>query len=96
MAQFFRTYILHNLWFYIFSGVAMGLVIASFIVPPTGVIDSSVLAVTGEIFAFAALGAVIKAIDKGVDAKVQRGNTTLVVGDLNSKDSEQQLLLEQE
>lgn len=96
MAQFFRTYISHNLWFYIFSGVAMGLVIASFIVPPTGVIDPSVLAATGEIFAFAALGAVIKAIDKGVDAKVQRGNTTLVVGDLNSKDSEQQLLLEQE
>ena len=74
----------------------MGLVVASFIVPPTGVIDPSVLAATGEIFAFAALGAVIKAIDKGVDAKVQRGNTTLVVGDLNSKDSEQQLLLEQE
>jgi hypothetical protein len=96
MAQFFKTYISHNLWFYIFSGVAMGLVIASFIVPPTGVIDPSVLAATGEIFAFAALGAVIKAIDKGVDAKVQRGNTTLVVGDLNSKDGEQQLLLEQE
>lgn len=96
MAQFFRTYISHNLWFYTFSGVAMGLVIASFIVPPTGVIDPSVLAATGEIFAFAALGAVIKAIDKGVDAKVQRGNTTLVVGDLNSKDGEQQLLLEQE
>ena len=90
--KFFKTYIAHNLWFYIFSGVAMGLIIASFIVPPTGVVDPSVLAATGEIFAFAALGAVIKAIDKGVDAKVQRGNTTLVVGDLNNSDKE--LLLE--
>lgn len=96
MAQFFKTYVSHNLWFYIFSGVAIGLLVASFIVPPTGVIDPSVLGATGEIFAFAALGAVIKAIDKGVDARVQRGNTTLVVGDLNSKGTEQELLLEHE
>ena len=85
----------HNLWFLIFSIVAVGLLIASFIVPPTGVIDPSVLAATGELFAFAALGTVIKAIDKGVDAKVQRGNTTLVVGDLN-REGEQQLLLEEQ
>lgn len=91
--KFFNSYIVHNLWFYIFSVVAVGLLIASFIVPPTGVIDPSVLAATGEIFAFAALGAVIKAIDKGVDAKVQRGNTTLVVGDLNN---EKELLLEEQ
>lgn len=91
--KFFNSYIAHNLWFYIFSVVAVGLLIASFIVPPTGVIDSSVLAATGETFAFAALGAVIKAIDKGVDAKVQRGNTTLVVGDLNN---EKELLLEEQ
>lgn len=96
MGQFFKTYVFHNLWFYIFSGVAMGLIIASFIVPPTGVIDPSVLAATGEIFAFAALGAVIKAIDKGVDAKVQRGNTTLVVGDLNGTEDKTLLLEEQE
>ena len=74
----------------------MGLIIASFIVPPTGVIDPSVLAATGEIFAFAALGAVIKAIDKGVDAKVQRGNTTLVVGDLNNSDGHTELLVEEQ
>lgn len=91
--KFFNSYVAHNLWFYIFSVVAVGLLIASFIVPPTGVIDPSVLAATGEIFAFAALGAVLKAIDKGVDAKVQRGNTTLVVGDLNN---EKELLLEEQ
>ena len=91
--KFFKTYIAHNLWFYIFSAVAMGLLIASFIVPPAGMIDPSVLAATGEIFAFAALGAVIKAIDKGVDAKVQRGDTTLVVGDLNHS-GDKELLLE--
>lgn len=51
-----------------------------------GVIDGSVLAGTGEIFAFAALGTVIKAIDKGVDAQVQHNNTTITVGDLTKQD----------
>lgn len=74
---------LHNGWFILFSLVAIGLLIASFFVPPTGVIDGSVLAATGEIFAFAALGTVIKAIDNGVDAKVQHNNTSVTIGDLN-------------
>lgn len=63
--------------------MSVGLIIASFLVPPTGVIDGSVLGAVGEIFAFAALGTVIKAIDKGVDAKVQHNNTSLTIGDLN-------------
>lgn len=80
--------VLRNLWFYIFSITAVGLLIASFILPPMGVIDPSVLAATGEIFAFAALGAVVKAIDKGVDAKVTKGDTTLTVGDnINNQSS---------
>lgn len=53
-----------------------------------GVIDGSVLAGTGEIFAFAALGTVIKAIDKGVDAQVQHNNTTITVGDLTKQDDD--------
>ena len=73
---------LHNAWFLFFSIIAVGLIITSFFVPPTGVIDGSVLAATGEIFAFAALGTVIKAIDKGVDAQVQHNNTTITVGDI--------------
>lgn len=74
----------HNLWFWVFSVTSIGLIIASFIVPPTGVIDPSVLAAVGELFAFPALGTVILAIEKGVDAKVTKGDTTLTVGDLNS------------
>ena len=88
MAKSIKKYIVGNTWFYIFSVAAIGLLIASFIVPPTGVIDPSVLAATGEIFAFAALGAVLKAIDKGVDARVRRGNTTLLVGDLSNSDKD--------
>ncbi|MBO7712572.1 MAG: hypothetical protein J6S85_03330 [Methanobrevibacter sp.] len=51
-----------------------------------GLIDGSVLAAVGELFGFAALGTVIKAIDKGVDAQVQHNNTTITVGDLNKQD----------
>ena len=61
----------------VLSVIAVALIIGSFFVPPTGVVDSSVLAAVGEIFAFAALFAVWEAIDKGLDAKVTHGNTTI-------------------
>lgn len=80
--------VLHNVWFIVFSLVAIGLIIGSFFVPPMGIIDGSVLAAVGEIFAFAALGTAIKAIDKGIDAQVQHNNTTLTIGDI-SKQQEQ-------
>lgn len=76
----FKECTLKNPWFSVFSAASIGLLVASFIVPPTGVIDPSVLAATGELFAFTALGTVLKAIDKGVDAKVTKGDTTLSVG----------------
>lgn len=72
---------LHNLWFHILTFIAIALIIASWIWPPTAVIDGSVLAATGEIFAFAALGTVIKAIDKGQKATISHGSTTMSIGD---------------
>lgn len=68
-----------NWWFYVFSLVAIGLLIASFLVPPMGVIDGSVLGAVGELFGFAALGTLIKAIDRGMDAKLQHGDTTVQI-----------------
>lgn len=70
-----------------FSLIAIALIIASFIVPPTGVIDPSVLAGVGEIFAFAALYVVLMAVDKGTPASISHNNTTVTV----NKDSEQQI-----
>ena len=80
--------VLHNGWFIFFSIAALVLIFTSFFIPPMGIIDGSVLAGTGEIFAFAALGTVIKAIDKGVDAQVQHNNTTITVGDLTKQDDD--------
>lgn len=71
--------ITRNIWFYVLAAIAVLLLIASFVVPPMGVIDGSVLAASGEIFAFAALGTVVKAIDKGTEASVTNGKTSLTV-----------------
>lgn len=45
--------------------VALGLIIASFIVPPTGVIDPSVLQAIGEILVFPVIWMVPQAIRAG-------------------------------
>lgn len=64
-----------NTYFWVFGGIALTLMVVSFVLPPTGVIDPSALDAVGWIFAFAALGTIIKAIDKGIDAKVTKGDT---------------------
>lgn len=79
MKIFYEKYIMKNLWFHILTIVSIGLIIGAFFMPPTGVIDASVLTATGELFAFAALWTVIKAIDKGSDIKLSKGNVSVEV-----------------
>ena len=80
-----KNFVLTHFWFDIFSIVSLGLLIASFIVPPTGQIDPSVLAGTGEIFGFAALYVVFVAVLNGTKATVTKGGTTLSVGDQHTR-----------
>ena len=79
MRRFYNNYIENNLFFWIFSIAALGLIIAGFLFPPPGQVDNSVLIAAGEINGTIALGAVIKAIDKGVDAKFQHNNTSVTI-----------------
>lgn len=72
--------ILHNLWFKIFSIISIGLIITAFFIPPWAFIDGSVLAAVGELFGFASLSTVIKAIDNGTTATVTHNNTSVTVG----------------
>lgn len=67
--------------------VAIGLIVGSWFVPPLAVVDGSVLASIGELFAFAALGEVGAAIEKGKTAKISKGNTTLAIGDDKDDDA---------
>ena len=71
--------------------VSMGLFIAAFVVPPTGQIDPSVLAAGGELTGAAAvltfLAKLPEYIEKGITARVTKGNTTLEVGGKNNNDN---------
>ena len=71
------------LW--VFSLAAIGLFVASFIVPPTGVIDPSVLKGVAWLFAFAALMEAREAIMEGLGVKLTHGDTTIEVHDLDGK-----------
>ena len=65
---------------FLFCVVAsVGLISASFVLPPHVIIDSSVLAAVGEIFGFAALGEVGAAIERGHGASITHGNTTIEI-----------------
>ena len=69
------------LW--IFSLSAVGLFCASFIVPPTGVIDGSVLKAVALLFAFGALAEAREAIREGPGVKLTHGSTTIEMHDMD-------------
>ena len=70
---------LHTVVFAITLAVSTGLIVAGFIVPPTGVIDPSVLTAVGELFAFAALSQLPFVIRSGKGITLNHGNTSISV-----------------
>ena len=84
-----RSAIKHNWIFWVCLITSISLIVTSFFIPPLAVIDGSVLAATGELFAFAALGNIIAAIEKGIDAKLEHNGTTITIGDLNKNEDEE-------
>ena len=73
---------------FILALCAVLLFVAGFIVPPTGIIDGSVLTAGGIMLAFAGLFLALHAIDKGIDAKVTHGQTSIELqNDDEKKDS---------
>ena len=71
---------MHRWTFVICLALSIGLIVASWFVPPMAVVDGTVLAAVGELFGFAALATVIQAVDKGHKATITKGDTTLTVG----------------
>lgn len=69
------------LW--IFGLSSLGLLIASFCVPPTGEIHASVLKGAALLFAFATLAEAREAIREGLGVKLTHGSTTIEVHDLD-------------
>lgn len=71
------------LW--LFGLTTIALFVASFIVPPTGVIDPSILKAAAFLFAFATLAEAREAIREGLGVKLTHGHTTIEVHDLDGQ-----------
>ena len=72
--------------FYICLVCSIGLITASFLVPPLGVIHPSVLTAVGELFAFSTLATVMHAILRGSDVTLSHGNTNITLNNNNSEE----------
>ena len=89
MREFYKNYLQSNLFFWLFSGIGLLLIIIAFFVPPAAYIEQSVLIAVGEINGFIALGAVIKAIDKGRSASIKHNGTELdITGNKDDKEED--------
>ena len=86
MKKFYKNYLENNTFFWVFSGIGLLLIIIAFFIPPTAYIDQSVLIAVGEINGFAALGAVIKAIDKGSSATFHHNGTEVTINSNEDKE----------
>lgn len=64
----------------VLTAFSVGLLVGGFLAPPMGVIDGSVLAAAGILFAFSALWVAAYAINvKGGSAKVKHGQTEIEI-----------------
>lgn len=79
--------VFHKWVFLIALLVSVGLIVTSFFIPPLAVVDGSVLASVGELFAFAALGEVGAAIERGHGATISHGGTTIEIKKEDDDDS---------
>ena len=79
----------NNGFFWLFSIIGLLLIIIAFFLPPAAQIHQSVLIAVGEINGFAALGAVIKAIDNGGSATFHHNNTEVTINS-NEDDKEEE------
>lgn len=73
--------------FYVCLGVAIALLATSFFLPPTGVIDPSILKAVAELLGFAALAIVGKNLALGKEVTFHHGQTEVTIGD-NDEDEQ--------
>lgn len=80
MAEIIKEAVIGNWTFWVCLVVAIFLLIGGALTPPSFVIDASIFKATGWLFAFAALGSFSRALDKGLDASIKKGDFTFNVG----------------
>ena len=77
-----------NIWLRILSISSILLIIASFFVPPLGVLDGSVLAAVGELEALGVLWIVLRAVEKGTGASFKKGDVEVDILEKEDKAGE--------
>lgn len=83
MGKIIRHATLENapFWFFVFLSAGIG--IAGFIVAPPGELHSSILKFISWMFAFDALWVFYKAFTLGLDARFQKGDVSVTLGNLD-------------
>ena len=76
---------LTNIWLRILSISSILLIIASFFVPPLGIIDGSILAAVGELEGLGVLWIVLRAIEKGTGASFKKGDVEVDIKEKEEK-----------
>ena len=77
-----------NIWMRILTISSILLIIASFFIPPLGIIDGSILAAVGELEVFGVLWIVFHAIEKGTAASFKKGDVEVEIKEKEDKASE--------
>lgn len=67
--------------FYVCLVMSIVLMVASFLLPPQGIIDPSVLTATGILFGFAALAVAGQNLANGKDVKMKKGDLEVTIDD---------------
>lgn len=74
-----RSFWLSRVTFIVCFFVSVALIVVGFIVPPTGVIDGSVLTAVGELLLFPTLLYGFRAVEMGMKVKFQKGETSIEI-----------------
>lgn len=75
--------------FFICLGTSIFLLVTAFFIPPKAIIDASILAATGELFAFAALATVLEAVNRGSDVKINKGDLNIHIDNPDSPNNKE-------
>lgn len=80
MGRIIKEAVTGNWAFWVCLLAAIFLLIGGALTPPAFVIDASIFKATGWLFAFGALGSFSRAVEKGLDASIKKGDFSFNVG----------------
>ena len=88
MKRFWDSYIRYNIPFFILGGIALVLLIISWIAPPPMQVHESVLQAVAEIFGFASLWTIVIAVEKGTGASLRKGDVEVEIKEDHNQEKE--------